>query len=123
EDLGERGDITSEATLPEGADATAHLVARQAGCVAGLGAALRAFELLDEGLAVGALVSDGDLVAEGDLLATVTGPARSILAGERLALNLLGQLSGVATATRALVDEVEGTGATIVDTRKTVPLL
>lgn len=98
-------------------------MAREAGCIAGLGAALRVFELLDDGVATGALVADGALVAEGDLLATVAGPARAILAGERLALNLLGQLSGVATATRALVDEVDGTGATVVDTRKTVPLL
>ena len=68
-------------------------------------------------------MSDGDVVEAGTKLATVTGPARSILAGERLALNLLGQLSGVATATRALVDRVEGTSAQIIDTRKTVPLL
>lgn len=123
EDLGERGDVTSASTIPEDAQATAHLVAREAGCVAGLGPALRVFELLDPGLATGAVVSDGDVVLGGDVLATVTGPARAILAGERLALNLLGQLSGVATATRALVDAVQGTDATIVDTRKTVPLL
>lgn len=123
EDLGERGDLTSDATIAEDAEATAHLVAREAGCIAGLGAALRVFQLVDDRLATGGLLSDGALVIEGDLLATVAGPARSILAAERLALNLLGQLSGVATATRALVDEVEGTSATIVDTRKTVPLL
>lgn len=123
EDLGVRGDVTSDATIPEEAQATAHLVAREPGCVAGLGLALRVFELLDDGIATGALVPDGAVVDEGDVLATVTGPARPILAGERLALNLLGQLSGVATATRALVDAVAGTGATIVDTRKTVPLL
>mgnify|MGYP002624152689 CR=1 FL=1 len=85
--------------------------------------ALRVFELLDDEVATGALVQDGEVVAAGTRLATVNGPARSILAAERLALNLLGQLSGVATATRALVDRVEGTGARIIDTRKTVPLL
>lgn len=85
--------------------------------------ALRVFQLMDEEVAVAAVLSDGDLVVEGELLATVEGPARSVLAAERLALNLLGQLSGVATATRALVERVEGTKARIIDTRKTVPLL
>ncbi len=84
---------------------------------------MRVFELLDDDLAVGTLVSDGDVVECGTRLASVTGSARSILAGERVALNLLGQLSGVATATRALVSLVEGTKATIIDTRKTIPLL
>ncbi|MDX1495658.1 MAG: carboxylating nicotinate-nucleotide diphosphorylase [Longimicrobiales bacterium] len=123
EDLDEHGDLTSLSTIPADARATAHLVAREPGCIAGLGAALRVFELVDDDVAVAAAVSDGDAVRAGDLLATVEGPARSILAAERLALNLLGQLSGVATATRALVDEVDGTDATIIDTRKTVPLL
>lgn len=91
--------------------------------MAGLGAALRVFELLDDEVVVGALVADGDRVTKGDRLATVRGPGITILAGERLALNLLGQLSGVATATRVLVDAIEGTDATILDTRKTVPLL
>jgi len=99
------------------------VVARADGCIAGLGVALRVFELVDDGVATGALVADGDVVAGGTRLATVTGSARSILAAERLALNLLGQLSGVATATRALVDRIEGTDARIIDTRKTIPLL
>ncbi len=123
EDLGSAGDVTSAATITEDAVATAHLVARAPGCIAGLGVALRVFELLDEGIAVGALVADGDVVPAGTHLAAVTGPARSMLAAERVALNLLGQLSGVATLTRAFVERVEGTGARIVDTRKTVPLL
>jgi nicotinate-nucleotide pyrophosphorylase (carboxylating) len=123
EDLAEAGDVTSDATIPDGAIATAHLVARADGCIAGLGVALRVFELVDERVALGALRSDGEVVPAGTRLATVTGPARSILSAERLALNLLGQLSGVATATRAFVDRVEGTEARILDTRKTVPLL
>lgn len=123
EDLAERGDVTSDATIPEDTVATAHVVARAPGCVAGLGTALRVFELVDDAIAVGALAADGDVVEAGTRLATVQGPARSILAAERLALNLLGQLSGVATATRALVDRVEGTGAQVIDTRKTIPLL
>jgi nicotinate-nucleotide pyrophosphorylase (carboxylating) len=97
-------------------------VARTAGCVAGLGAALRVFMLLDDSVEAGALVVDGDVVAAGAVLASLRGPARSLLAGERVALNLLGHLCGVATATRALVDRVEGTGATVLDTRKTTPL-
>ncbi len=97
-------------------------MAREAGCIAGLGVALRVFTLLDDEVEVGALVSDGDTVEAGTVLASVTGPARSILAAERIALNLLGHLSGVATATRALVDRVEGTQATVLDTRKTTPL-
>lgn len=100
----------------------AGLVARAPGCVAGLGQALRIFELVDASVATGALVMDGTTVEAGAVLGSVVGPARSLLAGERVALNLLGHLSGVATATRDLVDLVEGTGATILDTRKTTPL-
>jgi nicotinate-nucleotide pyrophosphorylase (carboxylating) len=88
-----------------------------------LGLALRVFDLIDDDLATGALVADGDEVAAGTRLASVTGSSRSILAGERVALNLLGQLSGVATETRNLVTAVAGTQATIIDTRKTTPLL
>jgi nicotinate-nucleotide pyrophosphorylase (carboxylating) len=98
-------------------------VARADGCIAGLGVALRVFELVDDDVATGALAADGDVVSAGTHLATVTGSARSILAAERVALNLLGQLSGVATATRLLVDRVAGTDARIIDTRKTTPLL
>lgn len=115
--------MTSESTIPEDAETIAHVVAREAGCIAGLGPALRCFELLDDGAEVGALVRDGDMVSAGTRLATVRGNTRAVLSAERLALNLLGQLSGVATATRRLVDQVEGTRASIVDTRKTVPLL
>ena len=84
--------------------------------------ALRCFELVDSHVELGALVRDGDTVSAGTQLATIRGDARSILSAERLALNLLGQLSGVATATRMLVDRVRGTNAKIIDTRKTVPL-
>jgi len=115
--------VTSDSTIPEDATTTAHIVARAPGCIAGLGPALRVFELIDDDVATGALVVDGDRVVSGTRLATVAGSTRSILAGERVALNVLGQLSGVATATREFVDRVEGTKATIIDTRKTVPLL
>jgi nicotinate-nucleotide pyrophosphorylase (carboxylating) len=121
EDLGVAGDITSQATIEAAETASGRIVARRAGCIAGLGAALRVFELLDETVKACALVEDGAPVDAGQPLASLTGRARTLLSGERVALNLLGHLSGIATATRALVDRVEGTGAKILDTRKTTP--
>jgi nicotinate-nucleotide pyrophosphorylase (carboxylating) len=97
-------------------------VARAPGCIAGVAPALRVFELVDPRVATAAVELDGAVVGANTLLASVRGPARAILAGERVALNLLGHLSGVATATRALVDRVAGTHARILDTRKTTPL-
>jgi nicotinate-nucleotide pyrophosphorylase (carboxylating) len=97
------------------------LVARAGGCVAGLEAALRSFEIVDGRVRTSALLAEGTVVEAGSALGRVSGPARALLAAERVALNLLGQMSGVATATRAFVDAIAGTGATIVDTRKTVP--
>lgn len=113
--------MTSAATISGDAIAGASLVAREAGSISGLGAALRTFQLMDPDVRITALTADGAQVPAGAVLAEVTGSARALLSAERLALNLLGQLSGVATATRALVDRVAGTSATIVDTRKTVP--
>ncbi len=121
EDLGLAGDITTAAILPRTAVATARLVARRGGAIAGLPMAEQVFALLDPGVQFEAQVSDGDGVTAGATLARVSGPAWAILAGERIALNLLGHLSGVATATRELVDAVAGTEATIVCTRKTTP--
>ena len=97
-------------------------MARAPGCLAGVGPALRVFELVDRRLATGAIHLDGSVVAADTVIASVRGPTRAILAGERVALNLLGHLSGVATATRALVERVAGTRARILDTRKTTPL-
>jgi nicotinate-nucleotide pyrophosphorylase (carboxylating) len=97
-------------------------VARAPGCIAGVAPALRVFELVDPRVATAAVELDGAVVGANTLLASVRGPARAILAGERVALNLLGHLSGVATATRALVDRVAGTHARILDTLKTTPL-
>jgi len=121
EDLGRAGDLTSLAVIPEEARAAGHVVARRAGVVAGLPIALSAFGRLDRRVVAEPRVDDGDRVAPGAVLAALSGPARALLAGERTCLNLLGQLSGVATATRELVDAVAGTRATIVDTRKTTP--
>lgn len=101
--------------------ATAHLVAREPGCVAGLSVALRTFQLFDASVRIQPRATDGDRVDAGTVLAEVSGPARALLSAERVALNVLGHLSGVATATAAFVDAASGTSALIVDTRKTVP--
>lgn len=121
EDLGRAGDITSQLTVAEDTQATAHLVARRPGRIAGLICAEIAFRLVDPSLAFTVAAPDGSTVSAGDRLATVRGPARSILTGERVALNYLGPLSGTATATAALVQAVNGTRARIVCTRKTLP--
>lgn len=121
EDLGEAGDVTSLATVPAEATATAVLVAREAGVVAGLAAARAVFAAVDRQVRVEPCVADGVHVEAGDVLAAVSGPARALLAAERTALNLLSHLSGVATATAAFVTEVEGTGCVVRDTRKTLP--
>ncbi len=121
EDLGRVGDITSAATIPADATAEAMLVAREPGVIAGLDIAAATFAALDPEVAFVPACADGDAVDVGQALAEVRGPARAILSAERVALNFLGHLSGVATATRALVDAVAHTSARIVDTRKTTP--
>jgi nicotinate-nucleotide pyrophosphorylase (carboxylating) len=123
EDLGRAGDITSEFTIAAEQKAQARLVARGAGHIAGLIAAEIVFRLIDPSLAFEVATPDGSAVDAGALLATVRGSARAILTGERVALNFAGHLSGVATATAALVDAVKGTTARIVCTRKTLPNL
>lgn len=120
EDIG-TGDITTLAIIPEAARADGFLLAKQAGVVSGLQAAAFVFARVDPRVVFLPVVRDGDEIAPGDTLATVSGPARSVLTGERVALNLLQRLSGVATITRAYVQEVAGTGARVVDTRKTTP--
>ena len=121
EDLGDRGDITSAAVIDVNATARGEVVARGPGVIAGLEVAAAAFTGIDPEVSFDAHLSDGDRVSPGDLVATVAGRARPILAAERTALNLLGRMSGVATATARLVEAVKGTGATILDTRKTMP--
>jgi nicotinate-nucleotide pyrophosphorylase (carboxylating) len=121
EDLDGSGDITSEACVPEDAESKGAFVARMGGVIAGLEVAAYVFEALDASVDFEPQVNDGDRVGVGDRIALVSGPSRSILTGERTALNLLGRMSGVATATAELVDAVAGTGARIADTRKTMP--
>lgn len=123
EDLGRAGDITSELTIPADQTGKARLVARKPGAISGLIAAKIAFRLIDPFLKFDVAAPDGSKVEAGALIATVSGPARAILTAERVALNFAVHLSGVATATAALVDAVKGTKARIVCTRKTLPNL
>ncbi|MGY1710143.1 carboxylating nicotinate-nucleotide diphosphorylase [Geodermatophilus sp. SYSU D00758] len=120
-DLAVTHDVTSAATVPAGRLGTADLVARADGVVAGLPVAARVFTRLAPGAALTAGASDGDRVRRGDVLLTVRGPVRALLAAERSALNIAGRASGIATLTRRWVDAVEGTGAVVLDTRKTTP--
>jgi nicotinate-nucleotide pyrophosphorylase (carboxylating) len=115
------GDATAAATIPADSRARAHFVARSEGVVAGLDAVSYVVASVDETVTFAALTSDGDTVTPGRAVAEVAGPARSILAAERTALNLLTHLSGVATATAAYVAAVAGTGCRVRDTRKTLP--
>ncbi|WP_448187779.1 carboxylating nicotinate-nucleotide diphosphorylase [Azospirillum sp. sgz301742] len=121
EDLGRAGDLTTDSIVPADATATAIVAARKDGRIAGLEAGLSAFRILDPAVEIAITVPDGGDVAAGGTIATVHGKARALLTGERTALNLLGRLSGIATATRSLVQAVEGTRARIVCTRKTTP--
>lgn len=121
EDLGRAGDLTTDAIVSKEQRATTVLAARQPGVVAGLDLATLAFKLIDQGVVISVQRGDGSLVAASDVVATVIGPARAILTGERTALNFISRLSGIATATRAIVDAVEGYKAKIVCTRKTTP--
>ena len=120
EDVG-RGDVTSDRVVPKAARARAAMVARQACVVAGLPLARSVFLAIDPEIVFTDRASDGDRVAAGALLAVVEGPAGPILTGERVALNLVQRLSGIATLTRAYVDAIAGTGASVSDTRKTTP--
>jgi nicotinate-nucleotide pyrophosphorylase (carboxylating) len=121
EDLGRAGDITTEAIVPEHAEVEAVIAARQTGIVAGLDAALLAFELIDPTLRITRVHGDGVRVSRGDAVARISGRARGVLGAERTALNLLSRMSGIATATRALADAIADTKAKIVCTRKTTP--
>ena len=121
EDLGRAGDVTAQACIDADATMSVVFATRQAGVVSGLACARLAILALDPKASFEATAADGQSVEAGAVLAKVTGNARAILSAERTALNLMGRLSGVATLTRAYVDRVDGTGARIVDTRKTTP--
>lgn len=120
EDIG-FGDLTSDSIVDKADITSGRIIARASGIVAGLPIAAQVFAEVDARIRFEARLADGERVEDGTLVATIEGPARGILTGERVALNLLQQLSGVATLTREIVDQIEGTGAQLLDTRKTVP--
>jgi nicotinate-nucleotide pyrophosphorylase (carboxylating) len=121
EDLGRAGDVTSDATIADDLIAEAQFIAREAGVVAGMPFAELAFELLDSRIKLHVEKPDGSRVAPGDVIARLHGSAAKILTGERVALNFLGHLSGVATATAQIADAIAHTKTRIVCTRKTTP--
>jgi nicotinate-nucleotide pyrophosphorylase (carboxylating) len=120
EDTG-AGDITACCFVPEQKQARGTILAKETGIVAGIEVAREVFRILDPAVKTAALKSDGDAVVRADAVITLEGPARSILTGERTALNFLQRLSGIASQTRRYVDAVSGTPAKILDTRKTMP--
>jgi len=120
EDIGS-GDMTTNSIVPPDAVMSGHIIAKQAGVVAGLDIAEATFSLLDRGVELLPRVVEGGRVENRQVLADISGPARALLTGERTALNFLGRMSGIATLTRQFVETVAGTKAIILDTRKTAP--
>ncbi|MEK4054458.1 carboxylating nicotinate-nucleotide diphosphorylase [Paenibacillus sp. FSL F4-0087] len=120
EDVG-AGDVTTTVTIPAGSQSKAVIHAKDNGIIAGITVAELVFQVVDPGLAFTPMVKDGDAVTHGTILAEVEGSTHSLLTGERLALNLLQRMSGIATRTRTYVDALEGLSTRLVDTRKTTP--
>lgn len=118
---GAEADVTTLSTVPIEEQTQAHIITRQAGVIAGLAVAVATFRELDQRVSVEILLEDGAYVKPGQVLAHISGPARSVLSAERVALNFLGHLSGIATLTAQCVQALEGTGVRILDTRKTTP--
>lgn len=116
-------DVTTDYLISEDSYSKAKLISKDDGVIAGLLVAARVFTLIDNSTTFEFFLKDGDSVSKGDVIATISGKTRTLLKGERTALNLLQHMSGIATATNKCVKLVEGTNATIVDTRKTLPLL
>lgn len=123
EDLGRAGDITTQATIPESARARALIVARETGVIAGSDIAIAAFRMMEPNVRFDTHMTDGTAIAAGTVVLAVEGPARAILSAERVALNFMGRLSGIASLTARYVQAVKHTKARIVCTRKTTPNL
>jgi nicotinate-nucleotide pyrophosphorylase (carboxylating) len=121
EDFGESGDLTASLLVPKTAKGALVMRARESGVIAGLQAAALTYHLVDPQVSFKPTIQDGDSVKAGTIIAKINGPVRSLLSAERVALNFLGRLSGVATLTRQFVEKVEGTQTRIAATRKTTP--
>ena len=121
EDLGRAGDITTDSIIPPDAHAEVQLVAREPGVVAGTACAVLAWQLVDPAITAVIDLPDGSRVEPGSVIGTIRGPARGLLTAERVALNFLGHLSGVATGTATIADAIAHTTAQVCDTRKTIP--
>ena len=120
EDLG-WGDVTTDSTIPQGAQIIGNFIAKEAGVLCGIHVCARVFEILDPSISFEIRIKDGEKVSKGDLIATISGSARSILKGERTALNLLQRMSGIASYTNTLAEKVADLPVKVVDTRKTAP--
>ncbi|ADL42634.1 nicotinate-nucleotide pyrophosphorylase [Caldicellulosiruptor obsidiansis OB47] len=117
------GDITTDLLIPQESTSNAVLLAKENGILCGIDVAKRVFEILDGNIKFEKLKADGEFINKGDVLAKIDGSTRAILKGERLALNLLQRMSGIATFTNMLAQKIKGYKATVTDTRKTIPLL
>ncbi|HUV84098.1 MAG TPA: carboxylating nicotinate-nucleotide diphosphorylase [Methanosarcinales archaeon] len=120
EDLG-WGDVTTDSTIPKGTAIKGFFIAKEQGVVCGIEVCKRVYEIMDDAIAFEILIIDGLMAQKGDVIARISGPARSILKGERVSLNLLQRMSGIATAASKYAEAVQGTIARVVDTRKTMP--
>ena len=120
EDLG-HGDITTDSLIPESLDGTASIISKSTGIVSGLAISIEVFRVISPSVNVKSIITDGAIIENGDEIAQITGPLSGILKGERLALNFLQRLSGIATETSRYVAAIKGTNARIIDTRKTTP--
>ena len=121
EDFGNSGDVTARLLVPESATGTLVMRARESGVIAGMQAAKLTFEIVDKNVTFDVVHATGETVSAGDIIARISGPSRSLLSAERVALNFLGRMSGIATLTQRYVSKVDGTGVRIAATRKTTP--
>ena len=121
EDFGNSGDVTARLLVPESATGALVMRTRESGVIAGMQAAKLTFEIVDKNVKFDVVHATGDTVSAGDIIARISGPSRSLLSAERVALNFLGRMSGIATLTQRYVSKVDGTGVRIAATRKTTP--